>query len=44
MRAFTSWFLRITCDRCGQDRMLNEAHMSEHRRGMALRPHRPHAS
>jgi hypothetical protein len=26
-RAFPSWFLRITCDRCGGDRMLNEAHM-----------------
>ena len=25
-RAFPSWFLRITCDRCGKDRMLNEAH------------------
>jgi hypothetical protein len=23
--AFPSWFLRITCDRCGKDRMLNEA-------------------
>ena len=26
-RAFPSWFMRITCDRCGKDRMLNEAHM-----------------
>jgi hypothetical protein len=26
LRAFSSWFLRITCDRCGKDRMLNEAH------------------
>ena len=25
-RAFPSWFLRITCDRCGKDRMVNEAH------------------
>ena len=25
--AFPSWFMRITCDRCGKDRMLNEAHM-----------------
>jgi hypothetical protein len=24
-RAFPSWFLRITRDRCGKDRMLNEA-------------------
>jgi hypothetical protein len=37
MRAFPSWFLRITCDRCGKDSMLNEAHMGEHRRGMVLR-------
>jgi len=26
--AFPSWYLRITCDRCGKDRMLNEAHTS----------------
>jgi hypothetical protein len=26
MRAFPSWFLRITRDRCGKDRMVNEAH------------------
>jgi hypothetical protein len=25
--AFPSWFLHITCDRCGKDRMLNEAHV-----------------
>ena len=25
--AFPSWFMRITCDRCGKHRMLNEAHM-----------------
>jgi hypothetical protein len=37
MRAFPSWFLKITCDRCGKDSMLNEAHMSQPRRGMALR-------
>ena len=24
--AFPSWFLRITCDRCGKDRLVNEAH------------------
>jgi hypothetical protein len=34
--AFPSWFLKITCDRCGKDSMLNEAHMSEHRRSTAL--------
>ena len=27
LSAFPSWFMRITCDRCGKDRMLNEAHM-----------------
>ena len=26
LAAFPSWFMRITCDRCGKDRMLNEAH------------------
>jgi hypothetical protein len=26
-RAVPSWFMRSTCDRCGKDRMLNEAHM-----------------
>ncbi len=24
--AFPSWFLRITCDRCGKDRMVAETH------------------
>jgi hypothetical protein len=24
--AFPAWFMRITCDRCGKDCMLNEAH------------------
>jgi hypothetical protein len=24
--AFPSWFLRIECDRCGKDRLVNEAH------------------
>jgi hypothetical protein len=37
MRAFPSWFLKITRARCFKDRMLNEAHMTEHQRGMALR-------
>ena len=23
---FPSWFLRIKCDRCGKDRIFNEAH------------------
>jgi hypothetical protein len=26
LAAFPSWFLRITCDGCGKDRMVNEAH------------------
>ncbi|HEY3640850.1 MAG TPA: hypothetical protein VGL31_07135 [Xanthobacteraceae bacterium] len=26
---FPSWFMRITCDRCGKDRMLNEAHSAQ---------------
>jgi hypothetical protein len=29
LAAFPSWFLRITCDRCGKDRMVNEAHMKQ---------------
>jgi len=28
LSAFPSWFLRITCDHCGKDRILNEAHAS----------------
>jgi hypothetical protein len=36
--AFPSWFMRITCDRCGQDKMLNEAHTRQ--RDMLIRePH-----
>ena len=31
--AFPSWFMRITCDRCGKDRMLNEAHTQQRARG-----------
>jgi hypothetical protein len=26
LAALPSWFLRITCDRCGKDRMVNETH------------------
>jgi hypothetical protein len=32
---FPSWFLRITCERCGKDRMVNESHASW--RGRAVR-------
>jgi hypothetical protein len=35
--AFPSWFLRITCDRCGKATMLNEAHTKGKRREMTLR-------
>jgi hypothetical protein len=30
-------FLRITCDRCGKDRMLNEVHAPERQRDMPIR-------
>jgi hypothetical protein len=29
--AFPSWFMRVTCERCGQERMFNEAHAAQHR-------------
>ena len=35
VRAFPSWFLRITCDRCGKDRMLSMTHTP--RRDMPIR-------
>jgi hypothetical protein len=31
LAAFPSWFLRLTCDRCGKDRMLNETHATRWR-------------
>jgi hypothetical protein len=34
--AFPSWFLRIECDRCGKERLLNEAHISEAQRRTRL--------
>jgi hypothetical protein len=37
LSAFPSWFMRITCDRCGKDRMLNEAHTTGRRREMPIR-------
>ena len=37
MRMFPGWILRIECDRGGKATMLNEAHMSEHRRRVVLR-------
>jgi hypothetical protein len=27
--AFPSWFLRITCARCGQERMVNQVHAGQ---------------
>jgi hypothetical protein len=27
--AFPSWFRRIVCERCGKERMVNEAHMAQ---------------
>ena len=33
--AFPSWFLRITCDRCGKDRMLSETYTPQ--RDMLIR-------
>jgi hypothetical protein len=35
--AFPSWFMRITCDRCGKDRMLNEVHTPLLQRAVTLR-------
>jgi hypothetical protein len=35
--AFPSWFLKVTCDRCFKDRMLNEVHAPERQRDMPLR-------
>jgi hypothetical protein len=33
--AFPSWFMRVTCDRCGKDRMLSETHTPQ--RDMPIR-------
>jgi hypothetical protein len=37
LSAFPSWFLKITCDRCGKDRMLSETHAPKHQREMPIR-------
>jgi hypothetical protein len=37
LRAFPSWFLKVTCDRCHKDVMHNEVHMTDRQRGMVLR-------
>ena len=33
--AFPCWFMRVTCERCGQERMFNEAHSAQ--RSMPIR-------
>ena len=38
--AFPSWFMRITCDRCGKDRMLNEAHTAHRPAILGEKPQR----
>jgi hypothetical protein len=35
--AFSSWSLRVTCDRCGQIRTLEAARVSERQRDMPIR-------
>ena len=41
--AFPSWFLRITCDRCGKLQIVNEAHAAWRDRTLRQIP-RPHAA
>jgi hypothetical protein len=31
LSAFPSWFLRVACERCGQERLFNEAHAAAQR-------------
>ena len=33
--AFPSWFMRVTCERCGKERMFNEVHSAQ--RAMLIR-------
>jgi hypothetical protein len=37
LAAFPSWFLKLTCDRCGKDRMINEAHSTQRQRETPIR-------
>jgi hypothetical protein len=37
LRAFPSWFLRVVCERCGKERLLNENHAPERQRDMPIR-------
>ena len=41
--AFPSWFLHITCDRCGKASMFNGAHTKGARAGCHWRTPGPHA-
>ena len=29
LAAFPSWYLRLECDRCGKDQMVNEVHVAQ---------------
>jgi hypothetical protein len=35
--AVPSWFMRITCDRCGKDRVISETHATAAQRDMPIR-------
>jgi hypothetical protein len=37
LKVFPSWFLKVTCDRCGKDRMLNESHATDRQRETPIR-------
>jgi hypothetical protein len=37
LRAFPSWFLKVTCRTCGKDRMLNENHATDRQRETPIR-------
>jgi hypothetical protein len=37
LKAFPSCFLKVTCDRCGKDRMLNESHATDRQRETPIR-------
>jgi hypothetical protein len=37
LRTFPSWFLKITCERCGKDRFLSEVRAPERQRDLPIR-------
>jgi hypothetical protein len=37
LRTFPSWFLKITCGRCGKDRFLSEERAPERQRDLPIR-------